>query len=104
MCLLRTAGFLAVFLYTLLAGDRLPGAFSGACIALSALTPDWQPSSMAKASVTSDIAQTSYVLGDLPAKLTFDDAVAVDNLRYLAKLIFAELARLALAYTDDVSQ
>jgi hypothetical protein len=74
---------------------------------------------MTKASVTADIAQASDVLSHLPAKLTFDDAIAVDNLRYLAKLIFAELARLGalfdpgffqyllrrtLAYTDDVSQ
>jgi len=72
-----------------------------------------------KASVTTDVAQTCYVLGDLPAKLTFDYTIAVDDLRYLAELIFAELVglgvlvdpgffqylpRRALAYADDVSQ
>jgi hypothetical protein len=44
--------------------------------------------------VTTDITQTGDVLGHLPAKLTFDYAIAVDDLRYLAKLIFGELVRL----------
>jgi hypothetical protein len=119
MCLLRKTKLLAVFLYALLACNRLPRAFSRACIALSALAPDGQTPSVTKAPVTTDVAQTSYVLGNLPPKLTFDYAIAVDDLRYLTKLIFAELvglgalvdpgffqylSRRALAYADDVSQ
>jgi hypothetical protein len=49
---------------------------------------------VAKAAVTSNIAQASYVLGHLPAKLAFDDAITVDNLCYVAKLVFTELSGL----------
>jgi hypothetical protein len=119
MCLFQTAAILAFFLYTLLACDRFSRPFASACIALSALTPNRQTSSVANAPVTTDITQASYVLSNLPAQLTFNDAIAVDNLCYVAKLIFAELAgfrafidpglfeyllRGALAYADNIGQ
>jgi hypothetical protein len=86
--------FLTFFLYALLARDCFSRAFAGACIALGALAPNRQTPSMTKTSVTVDVTQASYVLGNLSAKLAFHDIIAVDNLGYAAKLIFTELAGL----------
>jgi len=88
----QTTELLAFFLYTLLACDRFSWALASACIALRALTSNRQTPSVTNPPVTIYVAQTSYVLGNLPAKLTLYDVVAVDDLRYMAKLIFAELA------------
>ena len=78
-----------------------------------------QTSSVANTSVAIYVTQASYVLRNLPAKLAFNYVVAVDNLRYVAKLIFTEtvgfcaflnpgffqnMLRGVLAYTNNIGQ
>jgi hypothetical protein len=104
VCLSQTTGLLAFFLYTLLAGDRFSRAFASACIALSTLSPHWQTPSVANASVTIYITQASYILSNLPAKLTFHDVIAVDNLCYVAKLIFTKFAGLCAFFDPGFFQ
>jgi hypothetical protein len=87
-------GLLAFFLYPLLARDCLSWAFASACITLSALAPDRQTLSVADAFITVYIAQAGYILSNLPAKAASHDVIAVDDLRYSAEFVFAELASL----------
>jgi hypothetical protein len=82
-------GLLAFFLYTLLARDCFSWAFTSARVTLSALAPDRQTLSVANAFITVYIAQASYILSNLPAKPASHDVIAVDDLRYPAKLVFA---------------
>jgi hypothetical protein len=103
-CLSETTEFLAFFLYTLLARDRLSRALASARITLSALASNGQTSSVASSPVTIYVAQTSYVLGNLPAKLAFHDIIAVDDLRYMAELIFAEFAGLGVLFDPSFFQ
>jgi hypothetical protein len=53
---------------------------------------------VANAPVTIYVTQASYVLSNLPAKLAFHDAIAVNDLRYVAELVFAELASLCVFF------
>jgi hypothetical protein len=59
---------------------------------------------MANASVTIYVTQASYILSNLPAELTFHDVIAVDNLRYTAKLIFAKFAGLCVFFDPGFFQ
>jgi hypothetical protein len=95
-------GLLAFFLYTFLARDCFSWAFTSARITLSALTPDRQSLSVANAFITVYIAQSSYILSNLPAKPTSHDVIAVDNLRYAAKLVFTELAGLCVSFDTSL--
>jgi hypothetical protein len=104
MCLSQITERLAFFLYALLARDRFSRAFASACIALSALSPNRQTPSVANTSVTIYIAQASYILSNLPAELTFHDVIAIDNLRYMAKLIFTEFAGLCAFFDPGFFQ
>jgi hypothetical protein len=85
---------LSFLLDAFLSGDGLPGALAGARVALGALPPNRQALSMSNSSIAANIAQARDVLRDLSSKLASDDIVAVDDLCYSAKLIFAELAGL----------
>jgi hypothetical protein len=88
------SGPLAFFFYTLLARDCFSWAFASARVALSALAPNRQTLSVANAPITVYIAQAGYILSNLPAEPTPHDIIAVDDLRYAAKLIFAQPASL----------
>jgi hypothetical protein len=84
VCPPEATELLAFFLHTLLARNGLARTLASACIALSTLTSNRQASSVAKAAVATDITQADNILGHLPAKLAFNDTIAVDNLRYVA--------------------
>jgi hypothetical protein len=87
---------LAFFFYTLLAGNCLSRSFASAGIAASALTANRQAPFVTKASVAVYIAKASDILKNLSAKLTSHSIVAVDYLRYPAKLVFGEFAGLCI--------
>jgi hypothetical protein len=95
---------LAFFLNTLLAGDRFSRALSRACIALSALTSNWQAPSVANAPVALYVAKPSDILSNLSAELASDYVIPVDNLRYLAELVFAEFAGLCVFFDPGLLQ
>jgi hypothetical protein len=93
---------LAFFLYTLLACNCFSRPFACTCITLRTLAPNRQAPSVTNAPVTIDIAQASYILRNLPAKLTFNSIIAVDNLRYPAEFIFTELAGFCLSFDTSL--
>jgi hypothetical protein len=97
-------GLLAFFLYTLLACDCFSWAFAGARVTLSVLAPNRQPLSVTDASITVYIAQASYILSDLPAKPASHDVIAVNDLRYPAKLVLAQLAGLCAFFDPGFFQ
>jgi hypothetical protein len=56
------------------------------------LAANRQTPSVANASVTGYISQSSNILSDLPAKLASNNVMTVNNLSYPAKLVFGEFA------------
>jgi hypothetical protein len=95
---------LAFFLYTSFARHCFSGSFSSSRIALSTLAPNRQTPSVTNTPITGYITQSSDILRGLPAKLTSHDVIAVDNLSYLAKLIFAEFASLCAFFDSGLFQ
>jgi hypothetical protein len=83
---------LAGFFDTFLACHCLPRPLARTRVALRVLSANGQTFSVADPPVTIDITQASYILCDLPAKLAFHDIITVDNLRYVAEIVFRELA------------
>jgi hypothetical protein len=74
---------LSQFLDTLLARNRLSRTFPGSRVGARALTSDRQPLAMPKTPVAADITQPRDALLDLPAELTFDREVVVQQRREL---------------------
>jgi len=84
----------ARFLYTLLAGNRLPRSLAGPGVALSILPANRKTLSMTKTAVTDNITQPGDILLNLSAKLPADNVITVYNLRNPAELIFGKLTGL----------
>jgi hypothetical protein len=88
--------FLLHVFHTLFAGDRFLRALARAGIGAGALPTHRQAAAMPYAAVTANVFQSGDVLRYLPAKLTFDRVVFIQQRGHARHFVFMELASLRL--------